>query len=284
MATKSGLAIHRTRRRDGALSWLRAGLCAAALAVGCESDGGGGEGTLAVEIWGEDFIEAGIPAGEFADGFGVTFERFLVVVSDVSAARGAGTPDVSDPTARVFDLTREGPFPLLTRPVPAGRYDHTNYRIAPATADTTAGNATAADLDEMRAGGLSVLVAGTASDGPVTKHFAWAFTTDTRYVHCASLADVAAGGAATVQLTIHGDHLFYDDLFSETPSLRFAELAAADADNDGEVTQAELAAHDITALANYGTGSEDIAELGSFVAFLTRTLGHIDGEGHCGVE
>ena len=71
---------------------------------------------------------------------------------------------------------------------------------------------------------------------------------------------------------------------SETPELRFAEFAAADEDADGTVTTEELAAHDITALPNYGVGSLDIDDLQGFVDHMTTTLGHIDGERHCHVH
>jgi hypothetical protein len=76
------------------------------------------------------------------------------------------------------------------------------------------------------------------------------FATATTYTACESLAVVEQGAAATIQLTIHGDHLFHDDLFAAEPNVTFETLAAADADADGEVTPAELAAFDIRALPN----------------------------------
>lgn len=261
---------------------MRSRVVLAALLVTLGScGGGGGTGTLAVEVWGEEYIEQGIPANVFADGWSVTFTRFLVTIGDVSLARGDGAPDVTDATQRVYDLTRAGPFPLLIREAPAGAYDHTGYAIAPAGAAAEAGNGTAADLDLMRQGGLSVYVEGSATDGAITKTFAWGFATATTYTACESLAVVERGGAATVQLTIHGDHLFYDDLFAADPNVTFATLATADADADGEVTPAELEAYDLRALPNYGTGSTGIENLWDFVTHLTGTLGHIDGEGHC---
>jgi hypothetical protein len=64
-----------------------------------------------------------------------------------------------------------------------------------------------------------------------------------------------------------------------------AALAAADADDDGTVTRAELRAvtgTDFVALDNYGVGDAPVTDLDAYVAFLVGTLGHIDGEGHCG--
>ena len=54
--------------------------------VACGEDGETGEGTLAVEIWGEDFIEQENGAEELDDDFSVTFDAFLVAISNVSVA------------------------------------------------------------------------------------------------------------------------------------------------------------------------------------------------------
>ena len=266
-----------SRTRGFALAAL---LLSAAAGTSC-GDEQTGEGTLAVEIWGEEFIEQGIPADVFADGWSVTFDKFLVAVDAVSVARGSTAPDLADDAQRVFDLTRAGPHPILTREVPAGRYDNAAYRLRPALAAAVAGNASAADVALMTANGYSVYVSATATDGTATKTLHWGFATDTSYEQCRSEADLAAGGAATVQLTIHADHLFYNDLFSEEPDVKFGVVARADVDADGEVTLAELAAFDITGLPDYGTGSLRVENLADFIAHLTATLGHIDGEGHC---
>ena len=133
-------------------------------------------------------------------------------------------------------------------------------------------------------GGFSVYIAGSATKGEEVKTFAWGFATRTQYKACESEALVKAATSATVQLTIHGDHLFYDDLFSETPSVRFDLIAAADGDGDGDITQAELEAVDLRPLENYQVGSTGITDLWKFVEHLTSTLGHIDGEGHCESE
>jgi hypothetical protein len=87
-----------------------------------------------------------------------------------------------------------------------------------------------------------------------------------------------------VQLTIHGDHLFYDDLVAEEPFVSFDLVASADKDADNAITQAEIEATSITAPSRYGTGSTGVAgNLWAFISFQTSTLGHIDGEGHCAV-
>jgi hypothetical protein len=251
--------------------------------AGCD-DAAEGEGTLGVEIWGEEYIEDGIPAAEFADGWGVTYDRFLVSVGAVSVAEEGADPALADPAFRVFDLAAaDGPVAIASAVAPAGSYDHTAYSISPA-ADAVAGNAVADDVALMIDNGYSVYVEGAATDGTTAKSFAWGFSLSTVYDPCQSTAVLADGGAASVQITIHGDHLFYDDAVSETPVLRFADVALADADADGEVTRAELEAYDITVLPNYGVGSYDIDDMWGYIEHMTTTLGHIDGEGHCAMQ
>lgn len=244
------------------------------LLAACDPD----EATLEVRVFGEAFIEAGIPAAAFVDGWAVTFDRFLISVGEVEVA-GA----LEQPRFQVFDLARPSDgvgHELAAATVAYGRHDDTRFVVAPAT-DAVAGNASADDLKTMQAGGYSVYVAGEAIRGDAAVRFAWGFTTRTRYTACESLADVRDGDGASVQLTIHGDHLFYDDLTSETPNVRFDLIAGADGDGDGEVTQAELTAVDLRPLSDYQVGGADIVDLWRFIEQQTTTLGHIDGEGHC---
>ena len=259
---------------------LSAGL---GLAAGCDdADATRGEGTLGVAIWGEEFIETGIPASEFADGYGVTFDSFLINVGEIAVAREGEEPTLTAPAFRIYDLAAlTGPLAITTTAAPAAAYGHTAYTLAPATAGSETGNATAADRQLLVDHGWSLYVAGQATNGTVTITFAWGFTTQAVYDPCHSTAAVPDGGQATVQLTIHGDHLFYDDATSEEPALRFTDIAQADVDADGEVTLEELAAYDITALPNYGVGSLDIDDLRGFLEHMVATVGHIDGEGHC---
>lgn len=263
---------------------LAAGL---ALLCACDSDDGsaGGEGTLRVTIWGEAYIEDGIPAADFADGWEVTFDTFLVSVGELAAtAQGESAPAFTDAQYRVFDLvTTDGEALVTTATIPAGTYGHFDYVIGP-SGDSVIGNATAADVALMQDEGLAVYVEGHATDGTTTIQFVWGFADATAYHGCESTAVVEPSGGATTQMTIHGDHLFYDDLADPEARLRFQTFADAD-DGDGDLTQEELAAVagvTFQALDNYGVGDAAVDDLRAYVTYLVGTLGHIDGEGHCG--
>jgi hypothetical protein len=255
-----------------------------ALIAGCASEG---TGSAAFTAYGEDYIEKEIPASDVEDGWTVRFEKFLVVLRAVSI-EGAGSMSGS----KLFDMTRPGPKEIVSfTDIPAQHYERVSFQIGPVSADTTGDPA---DLALMNKDGLSIYVAGTMTKGSATKRFAWGFTTSTLYDRCASeIAGKATdgvviknGGREDVELTIHGDHFFYDDLASAKAKVRGDNIAAADADNDGNVTLEELATVKLVKLDNgaYGTGSlPDVYDLRAFVTALSRTLGHFRGEGECAV-
>jgi len=118
-----------------------------------------------------------------------------------------------------------------------------------------------------------VYVELTATDGDTTKTLAAGFAGATTYSGCFTTVNFDSAGSARIELTIHGDHLFYSDL-GDTPSVRFSALANADTDDDGAITPAELAA----APAGAGAGADNLLAL---LEALVATLVHIDGEGHC---
>lgn len=256
-----------------------------------------GTGNVTFTTYGEDFIEKQIPpavgdeAG-FTDGWTVRFDKFLVVLSEVTVETHDEVA-AKQTQARVFDVHKPGPVVVESfKDLPAQKWDHISFAMAP-VADAVAGNADAADVTLMKTEGYSVYVAGQATKDRETKRFNWGFTTNTLYEHCES-PELGAGvtvpkdGEETVQLTIHGDHLFFDDLQSPDAKMRFDAIAQADrlgiAGPDGEVTLEELAAVDLTELPidQYGTGgAANVRNLRDFVTALVRTAGHFRGEGEC---
>lgn len=255
---------------------------------------GGEEGRLTLTTYGEEFIEQGIPAQAGADdeglvdGYTVTFERFLVVFAEVRIADRDGRVAADSPEARVFDLAVPGPHPVHELDLPAGRWADVGVTVAP-SATLAAGNASTEDVERMRSGGYSVFVEGRASGPGGTYRFAWPFSTRTRFEGCVDAEEspgvvVPTGGRVSAEITVHGDHFFYDQLQSEEPSLRFEAFAAADTDQDNEVTLEELAAVslDTLPLDRYGTGgAPGVDDLRDYVTALTGSLVHFQGEGHC---
>ena len=243
-------------------------------------------GQLTVTVYGEEYIEEGIPATVFSDGWSVSFDRFLVSFGAAAAKAGEGAAEIGVPQLQVFDLAKPSGgtgYVLGTVAAPGGTYDHFGYRIRP-DATATAGNADAADVTALQAAGASLRVAGTATKGAVTIAFDWSFAKNLSHAHC-DVDDVIDGNTVTMQATIHGDHLFYDDLVSTDPNVSFELIAASDgADGttpDGTVTLAELAAKDITGEERYQVGSFPVRDLRAFIEHQAGTVGHVNGEGHC---
>lgn len=253
------------------------------------------QGDLNFSTWGEEYIEKGIPSTEFADGWGVTFDKFLIVLDGVEVSDGT-TSKAKMPKPRLFNHVVPAPKPVFAAgTLPAQAYTKVSFMITPVTAETELGQgATEADKALMTKGGYSIYVEGKAQKGAEQKRFSWGFSTKTLFDDCKVEESgqevlgvvVTSGGSLDAELTVHGDHFFYDDLQSPDAKLRFQNLADADANKDGEVTLAELAAVKLARLPKengpYGTGSAaDVTDLGAFVTGLTRTVGHFRGEGEC---
>ena len=271
------------------------GLAACSSSTG--SSDADGQGTVAFTTFGEDYIIQEIPAADVEDGFTVKYDKFLVVLADITVQDGATGPIAAKMTEqKIFDMHTAGERPVITFPnIPGKPYTHVSYRIGPATAAATLGaNTTDADKTIMTTNGYSTYVEGTVSKDAVSKKFKWGFKLNTLYDRCeGEIAGkktegvvVTNGGTDTVQLTIHGDHLWYDDLQAAEAKVRGQNIVAADKNNDGEVTLDELAAVKLIDIpqgqGTYGTGSAaGINDLRAFVEALSRTVGHYRGEGEC---
>ncbi len=238
-----------------------------AAGIGCSDtdEETSGQGAYTLTAYGEEFVEDKIPADE-TDGWEIEFSSLEITISDMSARNDDGESIQVDDVFTV-ELTEDsgGDGHILTTidDAPAGRYDDLNYRIAPSD------------------GNPAIFVEGTATKDSTTKTFSWTFDTDELYENCETDAMVTDGANGQSELTIHADHFFYDDLESSEPNVAFDLIASADADGDGQVTLEELEAVDITGETRYQVGSRDITDLRAFIEAQTRTLGHIDGEGHC---
>lgn len=250
----------------------------------------GGTGSLELSTWGEAYIEEQIPASTFEDGATVQYSKFLVVIRDFSLATKTGVKGPSQSSPMVVDVTKPGPTVLDTfDPLEARKWDEVSYAIAPSSNAIGVGAISAADVALMQSSGDSIRVEGTVSRDGKTKQFAWSFDVDTAYEHCTNRdygdgVTVPTGGKAEVELTIHGDHLWYDDLQSADAKVRATAIMNADSNSDGTVTQEELQAVQLTSLplGQYGTaGASHVKTLHDFMRALSRTIGHFRGEGEC---
>lgn len=262
------------------------------LLASCGSDDPG-KGSVAFTTWGEEFIEKEIPASAFEDGWSVHYDKFLLSIRAITVAEGTSVA-AKQSGAILFDMTRPGVKPIASfADLEAKNWTTVNFQIGPASADATLGPGVT-EADRGLLGTASLRAQGSATKGAVTKKFDWTFTKPTLFDECRGEKDgrevigalVTDGGTDTMQITIHGDHLFYDDLQAENAKLRFTAIANADADSDGIVTQAELDKVRLTTIpkadGGYGTGSAaGVDTLGAFVSALARTVGHFRGEGEC---
>ncbi len=259
----------------------------------CGSDAG--QGSVAFTTWGEEFIEKEIPAASVEDGWTIHYNKYLVTFRDIKVADSGGTIGAEMKGSKLFDMTKAGVKSLVTfSNIVAKAWEHVSYEISPATSDTEVGVATDADKQLMVASGYSVYVDAVATKGGTTKTYTWGFNTVTLFDRCQGELGgkdtegvvVTNGGTDQPQLTIHGDHLYYDDLQAKEAKVRFDNIAGADANGDGTVTLDELAKVKLAAIPKdkgpYGTGSAaGINDLRAFVTALSRTIGHFRGEGEC---
>jgi hypothetical protein len=259
-----------------------------------------GEGSVTVTTWGESYIEDGLPSDAFPhDHYRVKYSKFLIVYNSVTLAdtNGKVVSELENPL--VFDMTKKskgGQKTLATFQLEAKAWPNLSYQVGPISDDAKPGVlASDDDVALLQKDSASVHVEGTAtSPEGVEKTFSWSFSPATLFQSCHGEQDgkevegvlVTNGGTQEVELTVHGDHLFYDDLQSEEGAPRFQAYADADANQDGEVTLAELDDVPLYTIpkekGSYGTGAlGNVNTLGQYVRTLARTIGHYRGEGSC---
>ncbi len=267
------------------------------LSSGCSEPA---HGRVTFTTWGEDFIEQGIPREEFPqDHYSVKYSKFLVVYHAVTISDDDGAVVAGLEHPLVFDLTRKSLGRRLTLgsfELEAKNWRQVSYQLGPISKDARPGElATDDDVRLLQSEQASLHVEGlaTAPSGK-SKHFSWSFSPATLFSGCHAPQNgqevegvlVTSGGDQEVELTMHGDHLFYDDLQSSGAVMRFAALAAADSNGDDEVTLEELDRVPLytldPTLGSYGTGAlGSVNTLGDFERTLAETTGHYRGEGSC---
>ena len=150
--------------------------------------------------------------------------------------------------------------------------------------------------------GWSLYVAGSATNGTVDRTFEYGFDMDVLNRRCVAGDGtdgvvIPNGALVDAQITLHLDHLFFDNLRLDLAEMRFDAMAAA-ADADGHVTLESLEGQRLADLqgidggplvdedgapVTYDPGSAalDTPTLASLVREAATTIGHWNGEGHC---
>lgn len=234
-----------------------------------------------------------------ADGWSIKYDRFLVHVSAITVAGLDGVITASA-TAQLLDQVAPPPKSLLSATLRRARpWEDVSLQIGPAAADgdvVAIEPAKDADVEKIKKDGIALYVEGKATKaGAPTIAFKWSFATDTLYGECGGELGgvstpglvVPVDGTDAADIAMRGDVLFRDDATEAAP-LRFDPFALADADKNGEVTQAELDAVTLEALrqANrgaYGTaGNEEVTSLKGFVDERTKNIiGSFRAKGGC---
>lgn len=261
-------------------TWLALPILAVTAAA-CGPD----QGSVEVLAWGEDEATEGFGADE-TDGWNVSFDHWIVGFSGVELS-DPQSGDVlvgSDPF--VVDFAQHAdPVAVATVEADAGRLDF-GWATAVPTAGTGVDPIDTALVDGMISEGAVHRVVGSANDGTTTVTFDWTFANPVVQTLCENGDDgtqglaVPADDTASAMLTLHTDHLLWDQLGTEEANLGFAVLAGADADADGVVTMAELEAVS-TLEAGFETGGFDLPTVADFLEFGVARAVHLNGAGGC---
>ena len=292
-------------------------LCLAlTLVAACSSDGttsdagapASGTGTAQLIVVAEDSIPEGLQSGtdpeNLKDGWSITYDRFLVTIGGVVAARSDNGASTSAPDVFVLDL-RNAPttgYVLAEwKGLSAARYDKFSFSLPNAKPGAKLLAPTKqTDLDFMTKEGFSVYFEGAASKGAEKLTFKWGFRAGTSFADCATTEGqagfaVPSGGTVQVKPTIHGDHWFFTNVTqgAELTERRAEWIKTCDKDNNKDVTLDELKACDLAAaMPQKPNGPYDLTgvkdqdgdpklSVYDYVASQARTLGDFQGDGEC---
>jgi hypothetical protein len=274
-------------------------------AVGCAASEGG-DGTLSVRISGEEAALSGYPVGEgedeiaFVDGWTLEFQKVIVSLTKFSMATTDGEDADVEADAVVVDLHQGTPELWRFEGLAAQRWDEVNYRyLKPPAKARVVNDVSDEDLARMQDEGYSLLVEGTAHKEDRDVKFSWGFPLAIDVMHCQNGLDGTDGivvrdnAVTNSEITVHLDHLFFDNWAVAEPNLRFDALAAM-APEGGMLTLPDLRGQDnLSDLKDADGAPLDLAydpgsafhpvpkNLDEFVSAAAETTGHWNGEGHC---
>ncbi|XXX74837.1 hypothetical protein WMF30_45010 [Sorangium sp. So ce134] len=287
--------------------------CALGLVAGCGDDGAAsGTGTVQIFVEPEDTIPEGLEPGtgeeNIVDGWKVTYDRFLVTIGNVRAARSDAQETLGDPSVFVLDLKNAPATRYVIAEfegVSAVRWDRFGFDLPNARAGVkTLSPTTEADVAFMVENGYSVFFEGSiekegGESCPPEREcapaeavrFSWGLSAGTSFDDCATEDElpgfsVPTGGTIAVKPTIHGDHWFFNNITAGVEiTKRYAQYVAdCDLDGDGETTIEELKQVNVADVfgQEYNlSGAPGLETAYDYVVAQARTLGDFQGDGEC---
>jgi hypothetical protein len=184
-----------------------------------------------------------------ADGWQITYERFVVSMGEVELEGDDCSSYAESDYLRVLELRGPGPH-LLNTNYAFGNCE-LSFRLQNPGEDAVLGlgvdEATKALLRTpgsdtfVRDRPASLHVEGSALKSGATRRFAWSFRRDLEYTDCGTIA-LGSDDAQSLEIRMQGATLFQDRPEAADAELVFEPYAAADTDSDGVITLDELAA------------------------------------------
>jgi hypothetical protein len=282
---------------------------------GCESSA---TGDVTAYLQAEDTIADGLEPGsgveDIVDGWRVRFDRYVIAIGHVDLRRSSDGAEVHSHDRYAIDLAR---LPARGEPIASyssiatGRWDRVSFRVGEIGAATRHPSVSEEDFAAMRADGCAYLIEGRIEDpegdgmsnppggsprtGVAAVRFQLCVPLEVAHGPCQAEDGlpgiVVTTGATTFDLTVHGDHLFFDSFpaGAEVVRRRAQWLADADLNGDGEVVRAELEAIDAAMLfrtPDYSLAGSPIPirTAWDFVRAQLASQVHFQGEGECVIE
>ena len=201
----------------------------------------------------------GIPSQATADGWAITYRRFLLGLGDAELGGERCTEYSEADYDRIFDMQQ--PEPQKVNVQYALGFCELDYEVLNPSGESLLGAGvspedavfmrTPGSDDYARQQGVSLYAEGQATLGKVTKSFAWAFRWQVAYDDCGAAGrEMSFSGVelrqdepTNIELLIAGEALFQTNPDPELARLRFGPLADADTlsgNDDGAVTLEEL--------------------------------------------
>ncbi len=260
----------------------------------------GPTGDVTVLLQPEDTILNGLDSGSsldtIVDGWSVRYTKYVVAIGDVKMRDSATGLTEEDPTYHVVnlrDLPQTGVTFSTFSAVEAVRFDQFGYDVHFGQGATRDATTSQDDFDRMMANGWTFLIEGTlTNDAGETVTFHVPTKLDVTFSNCETQDGLpgvtVTPTGATVAITLHGDHLFFNGFPSgaELIERRAQWLVDCDVDGNGDVTPEEMMSTDAASVfppEHYMLAGAPLSIMTAwdFARAQLSTTGHFQGEGGC---